>query len=63
MANFTKSWRAEVGLNHTPAYQVSGRPFASGSIDARAKTSSLNLNSQMLLDGFMLPIMAPQIVE
>ncbi len=36
MANFTKSWRAEVGLNHTPAYQVSGRPFASGSIDARA---------------------------
>ena len=21
MANFTKSWRAEVGLNHTPAYQ------------------------------------------
>jgi len=34
MAEFKKSWRAEVGLNHVPAYQVSGRPFASGSIDA-----------------------------
>ena len=34
MANFTKSWHMEVGLNHVPAYQVSGVPFASGSIDA-----------------------------
>ena len=34
MAEFKKSWRAEVGLNHVPAYQVSGRPFASGSINA-----------------------------
>jgi hypothetical protein len=31
--NFTRSWRANVGLNHTPAYQVSGRPFATGSVD------------------------------
>ena len=30
MANFTKSWEAHIGLNHTPAYQVSGIPFASG---------------------------------
>lgn len=26
------SWQAEVGINHTPAYQVSGRPFASASV-------------------------------
>lgn len=34
MGNFTKSWHMEVGLNHVPAYQVSGQPFASGDIDA-----------------------------
>jgi len=34
MGNFTKSYHANVGLNHTPAYQVSGRPFATGSVDA-----------------------------
>ena len=28
------SWKMRVGVNHTPAYQVSGRPFASGAIDA-----------------------------
>ena len=27
------SWKAEVGINHTPAYQVSGRPFASASVN------------------------------
>ena len=27
------SWKAEVGINNVPAYQVSGRPFASGSVD------------------------------
>ena len=32
--NFIKSYKAEVGLNHVPAYQASGRPWASGSIDA-----------------------------
>jgi hypothetical protein len=26
------SWQAAVGINHTPAYQVSGRPFASASV-------------------------------
>jgi hypothetical protein len=26
------SWQAEVGINHTPAYQVSGRPYASASV-------------------------------
>ena len=27
------SWKAEVGINNVPAFQVSGRPFASASID------------------------------
>ena len=31
--NFKKSWEMEVGLNNVPAYQVSGRPFASGGIN------------------------------
>ena len=34
MSQFIKSYRAEVGINHVPAYQVSGRPFASGNINA-----------------------------
>ena len=32
MGNWQGSWRADVGINHTPAYQVSGRPFASASV-------------------------------
>jgi len=35
MANWNSSWQMNVGINHTPAYQVSGRPFASGGIDAQ----------------------------
>ena len=31
--NFTPSWHIPVGINHTPAYQVSGIPYASGSIN------------------------------
>ena len=27
------SWQMEVGLNHAPAYEVSGRPYASGGIN------------------------------
>lgn len=27
MADFIKSYQSNVGLNHVPAYQVSGRPF------------------------------------
>ena len=38
MSNFIKSYQANVGLNHVPAYQVSGQPFASGSIDASTAT-------------------------
>ena len=34
MADFIKSYRAEAGLNHVGAYQVSGIPYASGSINA-----------------------------
>ena len=32
------SWKMDVGINHAPAYQVSGRPFASGAIDATSAT-------------------------
>lgn len=28
------SWKTDVGVNHVGAYQVSGRPFATGSINA-----------------------------
>ena len=35
MAIFTTSWRADVGVYHTPAYQVSGRPFAQAGTDAQ----------------------------
>tara|TARA_R100000152_G_C6660477_1_gene99504 strand:- start:263 stop:679 length:417 start_codon:yes stop_codon:yes gene_type:complete len=28
------SWKMDVGINHVPAYQASGRPFASGTINA-----------------------------
>jgi len=38
MANLSH-WNAEVGINHTPAYQVSGRPFAAGSIDCTNATA------------------------
>ena len=40
MANFTKSYKANVGLNHVPAYQTSGRPWASGSINAALPSRS-----------------------
>ncbi len=33
MAN-NSYWTAQVGINHAPAYQVSGRPYASGDVDA-----------------------------
>lgn len=38
MSNFIKSYQANVGLNHAPAYQVSGQPFATGSINASTVT-------------------------
>jgi len=28
------SWQMRVGINHVPAFQTSGRPFASGGIDS-----------------------------
>ena len=42
MSNFIKSYQANVGLNHTPAYQVSGQPYAEGSIDASSATQTVN---------------------
>jgi len=32
------SWQTDVGVNHVGAYQVSGRPYATGSINATAAT-------------------------
>ncbi len=42
--NYKKSWHMEVGLNHVPAYQVSGVPYASGSIDARVGDSAVEIS-------------------
>lgn len=39
--NFTKSYEAQVGINHVPAYQVSGVPFASGNLNATSGTRIL----------------------
>jgi hypothetical protein len=39
--NFTKSYESHVGINHVPAYQVSGVPFATGNLDA---TSGLQIS-------------------
>jgi hypothetical protein len=36
--NFTPSWAIPVGMNHVPAYQVSGIPWATGSIDVQTAT-------------------------
>jgi hypothetical protein len=32
------AWQREVGLNHTPAYEVSGQPFAQGNVNATDAT-------------------------
>jgi hypothetical protein len=32
------NWNMQVGLNHVGAYQVSGKPWASGSIDCKSDT-------------------------
>jgi len=45
MANFTKSYKANVGLNHVPAYQASGRPYASGSIVS--KNDAINVIAKL----------------
>ena len=42
MSNFIKSYQANVGLNHVPAYQVSGQPFAKGGINASSATQTIN---------------------
>lgn len=39
MSNFIKSYQANVGLNHTPAYQVSGQPYAQAGVDASSAAS------------------------
>ena len=33
--NFTPNWKFRAGLNHAPAYQVSGAPYAIAAIDTQ----------------------------
>ena len=47
MSNFIKSYQANVGLNHVPAYQVSGQPFASGSIESVLTSFSCSTQSKI----------------
>jgi len=43
MSNWSDpSWKMNVGINHTPAYQVSGRPYASGGIGANLEQQVVN---------------------
>ena len=43
MSNWSDpSWKMRVGINHVPAFQTSGRPFASGGIDANADQQVVN---------------------
>jgi hypothetical protein len=37
------SWKMDVGVNHVPAYQVSGRPFATGSLNATATATAVKV--------------------
>ena len=39
--NFTPSWAIPVGMNHVPAYQVSGIPWATGSVDCSSGVTKL----------------------
>ena len=36
------SWKMRVGVNHVPAFQTSGRPFASGGINATGDQQVVN---------------------
>jgi hypothetical protein len=43
MSNWSDpSWGMRVGINHAPAYEVSGRPFASGGIDGTSDQQVVN---------------------
>tara|TARA_A100001515_G_scaffold102632_1_gene83291 strand:+ start:2382 stop:2801 length:420 start_codon:yes stop_codon:yes gene_type:complete len=37
------SWKTDVGVNHVGAYQVSGRPYATGSIDATGSADAVRV--------------------
>jgi hypothetical protein len=36
------NWKNEVGIGHTPAYQVSGRPFATASVIYNSNVTTVN---------------------
>jgi|TARA_R110000765_G_scaffold372238_1_gene462618 hypothetical protein len=40
-SSFIRSQESHVGLNHVPAYQTSGTPFATGSIDATSANTKI----------------------
>tara|TARA_R100001591_G_scaffold107905_1_gene117005 strand:+ start:435 stop:854 length:420 start_codon:yes stop_codon:yes gene_type:complete len=42
--NFTNSYKLEVGINNVPSYQASGRPYASGSINAKGRGGAIKID-------------------
>tara|TARA_R110002020_G_scaffold250005_1_gene464102 strand:- start:2485 stop:2904 length:420 start_codon:yes stop_codon:yes gene_type:complete len=43
--NFTPSWAIPVGMNHVPAYQVSGIPWTTGSVGATGAVTKIEFPS------------------
>ena len=48
------SWRTGVGVNHVGAYQVSGAPFASGSIDCKTTSTAFEVTFPYLTRWFQV---------
>ena len=48
------SWKTGVGVNHVGAYQVSGAPFASGSIDCKDKNGTIEVSFPYLTRWFQV---------
>ena len=48
------SWKTGVGVNHVGAYQVSGAPFASGSINCKAPSGGFEVTFPYLTRWFQV---------
>ena len=48
------SWKTGVGVNHVGAYQVSGAPFASGSIDCKTPSGGFEVSFPYLTRWFQV---------
>jgi hypothetical protein len=48
------SWKTGVGVNHVGAYQVSGAPFASGSIDCKTPAGGFEVTFPYLTRWFQV---------